>query len=98
MRVEIAAEAEADLDAIAEYIATDNADRALDFVRELREACERIAVFAKRFPLVREDDQTQIRKVNYRKYLIFFQIEQETVYVINILHAATDHQSRLLGE
>jgi toxin ParE1/3/4 len=35
--------AEADLEAIGDYVARDNPRRALTFVREMRERCERIA-------------------------------------------------------
>jgi toxin ParE1/3/4 len=98
VRVEIAAEAEADLDAIAYYIARDNAHQALDFVRELRETCERLALFPKRFPIVRKDDQSGTRKALHGNYLIFFQIEDETVYVIHVLHAATDYETRLFDQ
>ena len=37
--------AEIDLEEIADYIARDNPRRALSFVRELRERCEKIAAF-----------------------------------------------------
>jgi plasmid stabilization system protein ParE len=98
VRVEIAAEAEADLDAIAEYIARDSANQALDFVRQLRETCERIALFPKRFPLVRKEDRSEIRKALHGNYLIFFQIEDEIVYMIHVLHAATDYETRLFDQ
>jgi toxin ParE1/3/4 len=98
VRVKIAAEAEADLEAIAEYIARDNAHQAFDFVSELRETCDRIAVFPKRFPLVREDHPNEIRKALYGKYLIFFQIEHESIFVIHVLHAATDYEARLFDQ
>jgi toxin ParE1/3/4 len=95
MRVELADEAELDLETIADFIARDNAAQALEFVMELRTTCDRLALFPRRFPLVRSDDQSGIRKALHGSYLIFFKIEEETVFVIHILHAAMDYESRL---
>ncbi|PZX36942.1 ParE-like toxin of type II ParDE toxin-antitoxin system [Roseinatronobacter thiooxidans] len=43
MKVQITAEAEGDLESIADYIARDNPARALSFVRELYHLCLDIA-------------------------------------------------------
>ncbi len=43
MRLTITPLAELDLEAIADYIAADNLERALTFIVELREQCRRIA-------------------------------------------------------
>lgn len=91
MRIELAAEAEADLEAITAFIALDSPQQALDFVIELREGCERLALFPRRFPVVRGD----IRKALHGNYLIFFKIEQDTIFVLHILHGAADYEARL---
>lgn len=91
MKVELAAEAEADLEAIADYIARDSAPQALRFILELRDACEHLVNFPSRFPLV----GGEIRKALHGNYLIFFEVRDDTVYVIHILHGATDYEARL---
>ena len=52
MKVELTAEAECDLVAIADHIARDNPPRALTFLRELRDKCLGLAPFPDAFPLV----------------------------------------------
>lgn len=91
MRVELAAEAEADLEAIATFIAQDNLLQALQFVEELQDTCRRIADFPRRFPVLRGD----IRKALHGNYLIFFKIEEDVIYVIHILHGASDYEAKL---
>jgi plasmid stabilization system protein ParE len=52
MIVHISAEVERDLEAIGDFIAEDNPERAIGFIRELREKCLGLAEFPERFPLV----------------------------------------------
>ena len=94
MKVEFAAEAEGDLEAIAAFIAEDSLHHALRFVTELRDACERLSAFPRRFPVAHQSARGEIRKALHGNYLIFFKIEDETIYVIHILHGATDHEAR----
>ncbi|MGH6905274.1 MAG: type II toxin-antitoxin system RelE/ParE family toxin [Geminicoccaceae bacterium] len=51
MRLAFTPLAEADLEAIGDYIARDNPRRALTFVREMRQRCERIAEMPRAAPL-----------------------------------------------
>lgn len=90
MRVELSAEAEADLEAIATFIAEDSVVQALHFVEELQSACRRITDFPRRFPVFRDD----VRKALHGSYLIFFKIEEDVIYVIHILHGATDYDAK----
>jgi plasmid stabilization system protein ParE len=91
VKVELAAEAEADLEAIAAFIAQDSLPQALWFVLELREACARLADFPRRYPLVRG----AVRKTLHGNHLIFFEAKVDTIYVIHILHGATDYETKL---
>ncbi len=97
MRIEFAEQAEADFEAIAAFIAQDNVQQALRFVTELREACDSLTTFPRRFPVVLQDKRGEIRKALHGNYLIFFKIEGETIYVIHILHGATDYEARFLA-
>jgi plasmid stabilization system protein ParE len=44
MRAHVTPQAEIDLEEVGDYIALDNARRAVSFIREIRQHCEKIAV------------------------------------------------------
>lgn len=91
MRVEITAEAERDLREIARHIARDDIRAAVQFVGELRRACEGLSEFPERFALVPRYADRGIRHRVCGKYLIFYRIERECVVVIHILHGALNY-------
>ena len=53
MRLVFLPQAEMDLEAIGDYIARDNPQRAMSFVRELRERCRKITEAPKAYRRVR---------------------------------------------
>ncbi len=95
MIVTLTAAAEADLEHIGDYIAQDNPPRAVSFVRELRERCERLADTPKAFPLVPRFEHTGVRRRVHGRYLIFYRIGPKTIDVIHILHGAMDYEALL---
>lgn len=98
MIVRISAEAEHDLAAIADWIARDNAARALSFVRELRAACEGLADFPERFGLVPRYEAHGVMHRVHGNYLIFYLVGAKAVDVIHIVHGATDYAGVLFAE
>ena len=62
MNVVVAAEAETDLERIAEQIAIESPRRALNFVKELRACCEGISTFPRSFPLVSSQEDSGVRR------------------------------------
>lgn len=98
MIVEISAEAERDLEEIADRIAQDNPQRALTFVRELRTACFGLADFPERFSLVPRYEAHDIRHRVHGNYLIFYRVEQARVVVIHVRHGAMDYAGLLFDE
>jgi len=84
------AQAEADIEAIGEYIAEDNQPRAFSFVRQIRERCEKIARMPEAVPVVLEQDDVAIRRIVFGRYLIFYTLENSTVTVLRVLHGARD--------
>ena len=82
-----AEQAEADLNAIALFIAEDSPDRALNFVAELRERCTEIVDFPEAFRL-REEFGVGVRVAPYRKYLIFYSVHASSVLIEHIRHGA----------
>ena len=70
-RLVFAKRAVTDLEAIADYIATDCPMRATTFVRELRGACAELRTMPERYPLVQGHQSSSIRRRVYGSYDIF---------------------------
>lgn len=87
--VVITGEAEADLENIADYIASDNPARAATFVAELREKAEAIGHMPHAYP-PRPDLGPDFRTAIYGRYLIVFRDLPEAVYVLRVVHGARD--------
>jgi len=81
--------AEVDLEEIGDYIARDNPTRAVTFIREIRDLCRKITATPEAFPL-RSDLGENIRIVPFRRYLIFFTTNTDSVRIERILHGARD--------
>jgi toxin ParE1/3/4 len=94
--VKVAPEAVRDLKDIGGYIARDNPERAVSYVRELRAKMEKIGENPKGYPK-RIDLDLNIRSAPYQSYLIFFHIlENGTVEIVRVIHGARDIED-LLG-
>lgn len=88
--------AEADLEAIGDYIALDSPHNALTFIAGLREHCERIG----HDPLVytaRPELGKDLRSCPHDNYVIFFRPSDGDVLIVRILHGSRDLMP-LLGE
>ena len=90
MIVRLAAEAKRDLEEIGDRIAADNPERALSFVRELREACLGLDDHPHRFPLLPGCESHGVRHRVHGNYLIFHRVEADEVLVLHVLHGAMD--------
>lgn len=98
MIVNITEEAEADLEHIGNYIARDNPRRALSFIIELVELCERLAEMPNRFPLVPRYGHMGVRRRPYGKYLVFYSVGRDSIEILHILNGAQDYESILFPE
>ena len=100
MKVVIADAAEADLEAIGDWIARDSPRPAQSFVLELRLRCGTFAQHPKQLPVVRRLGDRTIRRAVLGNYLIFVEIDelQQVVRVVPILHAAQDQETVLSRE
>ncbi|QUN32808.1 type II toxin-antitoxin system RelE/ParE family toxin (plasmid) [Cupriavidus sp. KK10] len=78
--------AEAELEAIADYIARDNPRRALSFVQELRDRCLSLADMPLAFPLVPRYEDRRIRHRVHGNYQIFYRVLGDPPARIDILH------------
>ena len=98
MRVVLSAAARADLQGIADHIASDNPRRAATFVRELRAAIRRIGDMPRAFPLVPRYEHHGIRRRPWRNYLIFYVVEDDQVGIVHVLHGARDYEALLFPD
>ncbi len=95
MIVHLSAEAEQDLERIADYIALDNPARAVSFLQELRSKCLALADMPERFPLVPRYEASGVRRRGHGNYLIFYRVEPEKVVIVHVLHGAQDYSAIL---
>jgi toxin ParE1/3/4 len=93
--VRITVAAEADLEAIGDWIAQDNPNRALTFIAELREACLTLAELPEGYALVPRYEGAGIRRRVYGNYLIFYRVLDRELQVLHVLHGARDYEAVL---
>jgi len=98
MIVVFSAAAEAELEAIGDWIAKDNPRRALSCVTELREACSKLGRTPRAFPLVPCYEHSGIRRRVNGNYLIFYRTGERYVEIVHILHGARDYEAILFSE
>jgi toxin ParE1/3/4 len=78
---------ERDLEEIGDYIARDNPERAISFLNELQELCNRISEMPSAFPK-RDDIEPGLKMGVHGNYLILFHTERDTVRIERIVHGA----------
>jgi len=84
--------AQADLEAIGDYIALDDPRRALSFVAELRDHCQKIASSPQAYR-PRQELAEGLRSCAHGRYVIFFQSQDDFLLIVRILHGAQDIQA-----
>jgi len=95
MKTFITVEAEADLEAIGDFIAQDNPVRALSFVRELTQLCFDIADIPQAWPVVPRYEHHGVRRRVHGRYLIFYRIGADRITILHILNGAMDVEAIL---
>jgi toxin ParE1/3/4 len=95
MIVELTAAAEADLEAIGDYIAQDNPVRALSFVRELSRSCLELADMPEAWPIMRRHEDHGVRRRVHGRYLIFYRVAEDRIVVLHVLNGAMDVEAIL---
>lgn len=98
MKVVFTSRAKASLREIALFIARDNADRALSFLRDLESVARQLGDAPLSFPLVPRYEHHGIRRRPYRGYLIFYRVEDDRVAIIDVVHGARDYESLLFTD
>jgi toxin ParE1/3/4 len=95
MIVELTAAAEADLEAIGDYIAQDNPARALSFVRELSRSCLELAEMPEACPIVSRYEHHGVRRRVHGRYLIFYRVAEGHIVILHVLNGAMDVEAIL---
>jgi toxin ParE1/3/4 len=96
--INVSAAAEADLESIGNWIAEENPNRAVTFVRELRERCHGLVDMPRAFPLVPRFEHTGIRRRRYGSYLIFYRVDAAAIEIVRIIHGAREYETILFPE
>ena len=87
MRAHFTPQAESDLEEVGDYIAHDNPRRAVSFIREIRQHCEKIGVGLRHY-VVRPDLGDMMRICAHGNYLILFEPFKDGALILRVLHAA----------
>lgn len=87
MSAYVTPQAEADLEEIGDYIALDNPRRAVSFIREIREHCEKIAQGPLHY-VARPELGPQLRSCAHGNYVIFFEPFEDGALILRILQGA----------
>lgn len=87
MRLVFSPRAMLDLEEIGDYIARDNPKRALSFLAEIEEHCQRIAELPSGFPK-RDDIRPGLQMGVHGNYLILFTTDETAVRIERIVHGA----------
>lgn len=97
MRVNISSLAEADIEAIADFIAEDNPVRAGSFARELWAACMGLGDAPFRFAQFEEYENKGYRRRVYGRYSIIYRVADDEVLVVRVFSSLVDIRA-VLGE
>lgn len=89
---------ERELEANGDFIAVDNPQRAVTFIRELRKDCAQLTSMPERHPLLSRYEASGIRRRVFGHYLIFYRVDAETVQILHILHGAMDYEAILFPD
>ena len=98
MRLLFTDAAESDLEAIGDFIASENPHRAETFIDELRVSCLGLSKMPERFPIVPPLRHVGIRRRVHGQYLIFYRLTDRSVEILRVLHGATDYEKLLFPE
>ena len=79
-----------DISAIRDYIAQDSETYAASFAESILARVERLSEFPRLGRVVPEANAADIRELVHRGYRIMYQVHQNTVHVLTVLHGHRD--------
>ena len=89
MRLEFSPLAEADIEAIGDYIAQDSPRNASRFIDGLRVQCQKITLAPMAY-VARPELGDGVRSCAHKRYVIFFRSETEYIRIERVLHSARE--------
>ena len=90
MKVRFTPAAQADLAGIRQWIAHDNPERALSFVRELRSKALALGDFPRRHQVAAHSASGPVHKFTHGRYGIYYRVLPNRVEIIQVRHSAMD--------
>lgn len=88
MKLVITQAADAELEAIGDWIAQEDPESALRFVRSLVSRAHAIARFPSAYPVVETYQHRGIRRCVHGKYLIVYRVSGDVVEILHFVHGA----------
>ena len=98
MRVFISGQADADIEAIGDFIALDNPARAITYTDELLEACLGLGEAPYRFAVLDRFAHLAYRHRPYGQYSIVYQVGSDAVTIVRVIATARDLGTVLTGD
>jgi plasmid stabilization system protein ParE len=92
MNIVFSAAAVGDLEAVGDYIAQRNPERAGRVVQQIITACHVIADFPFGYPLVPRYESRGLRRKLRGDHLVFYQVETDAIYIVRILNTRQDYE------
>jgi toxin ParE1/3/4 len=83
-----------DLDEIVTYITRDSSSSAIAFLEEVLNSSESLMTLSERGRIVPELADPQVRELFVKSYRLFYEIQQDEVHVLGILHGAREFKRR----
>ncbi len=77
-----------DIEIIRDYIARDNQFYATIFVAKIIESVEKLMEFPRLGRVVPEYQNDSIREIIYRDYRVIYEIYDEEIYILTVLHGS----------
>jgi toxin ParE1/3/4 len=97
LRLVLAPLAEADLDAIAEFIARESPGGAVKMLLRIRAGMTTLLDQPRLGQLVQKPPRTRLRKWTVAPYIVFYRVMDDDLEVVRVLHAARDLDDLLDG-
>lgn len=84
------AEAIADIESLANYIARDSVAYATSFIQEILDTSKTLSSFPKRGRVVPELDDASVRELLVRDYRIIYHVEKSRIVILGLIHGSRD--------
>lgn len=81
-----------DLHGIGDYLSKQNPVRANSFVHELTAACDSLATWPLRSPLIPFSENRELRRRLCKGHLIIYRIRGNVVEIVRIFHGSRDYE------